>query len=73
MMVLFVVYCKYRIGKLEQSELIACTVPHISQTAFFFFFFCVVFGGKKSTGPTNFFSINISNLCWGRIEDVHMC
>lgn len=32
MMVLFAVYCKYRDGKLEQSELIACSVPHVSQT-----------------------------------------
>lgn len=48
MMVLFVVYCKYRNGKLEQSELIACTVPHISQTAFFFFFFAVLFLEEKS-------------------------
>lgn len=72
MMVLFAVYCKYRNGKLEQSELIACTVPHISQTVFFFFLLCCL-EEKKSTGPTNFFSINISNLCWGRIEDVHMC
>lgn len=47
MMVLFVVYCKYRNGKLEQSELIACTVPHISQTAFFFFF-AVLFLEEKS-------------------------
>lgn len=31
-MVLFAVYCKYRNGILEQSELIACAVLHVSQT-----------------------------------------